>query len=300
MRSTAVPGDRPVKAVLPVAGLGTRFVPATKSVPKELLPVVDKPALQYIVEEAAAAGLTDVHLVTRRGKDAMADHFDRSPELEAALADKGDLERLAAVRAPAELAVISTSRQPEARGLGHAVLCAAEHVGADAFAVLLGDDLIDASTPILPTMIDVYCAYGGIVLALMDVPREMVNRYGIASAERSDRSGVVRVTGLVEKPDPETAPGTLAVIGRYVLPAGIFPVLRDTPPGAGGEVQLTDAMASMLHRGTPVHGVVFAGRRYDTGDRGDYLKAVVELACAREDLGPAFRSWLREYVRTLS
>ncbi|PZS32557.1 MAG: UTP--glucose-1-phosphate uridylyltransferase [Pseudonocardiales bacterium] len=290
---------RTVKAVIPAAGLGTRFLPATKAVPKELLPIVDRPVLQYIVEEAAAAGLTDVLLVTRRGKYAMVDYFDRAPELEAALSAKGDEERLAAVRRPSELADISTSRQSVARGLGHAVLCASAHVGLEAFAVMLGDDLIDASTPVLPTMLEIQAEHGGIVVLLADVPKEVVNRYGIASVESTGRADVVRITGLVEKPEPSEAPSTLAVIGRYVLPGEIFAVLRDTRPGAGGEVQLTDAMAAMLDAGTPVHGVVFGGRRYDTGDRGDYLKAVVEMACDREDLGPAFRDWLKDFVRTL-
>ena len=290
---------RTIKAVIPAAGMGTRFVPATKSVPKELLPLVDKPVLQYIVEEAAAAGLTDVHLVTNRGKSAMVEHFDRAPELEAALEAKGDVARLALVREASELAAISTSRQHVARGLGHAVLCAAAHVGRENFAVLLGDDLIDVRTPLLPTMLDLHGEYGGIVIALNDVPREHTGRYGIASVESTGRADVVRITGLVEKPDPAVTPSTLAVIGRYILPPEIFDVIRETPPGAGGEIQLTDAMAMMLKRGTPVHGVIFTGRRFDTGDRGDYLKAVVELACERADLGPAFRSWLKDFVRTL-
>lgn len=296
----SAPGKpRTVKAVIPAAGLGTRFVPATKSVPKELLPIVDRPVLQYIVEEAAAAGLSDVLLVTRRGKYAMVDYFDRAPELEAALEAKGDEARLAAVRRPSEIADISTSRQSVAGGLGHAVLCAAAHVGADAFAVMLGDDLIDARTPVLPRMLDIQAEHGGIVVLLAEVPKEIVNRYGIASVEPTEQADVVRVTALVEKPDPSEAPSTLAVIGRYVLPGEIFAVLRETPAGAGAEIQLTDAMAAMLAAGTPVHGVVFAGRRYDTGDRVDYLKAVVEMACDREDLGPAFACWLKEFVRTL-
>lgn len=290
---------RTVKAVIPAAGLGTRFLPATKSVPKELLTLVDKPAVQYIVEEAAAAGLTDVHLVTSRGKDAIPDHFDRAPELEHVLKMRGDTDRLAAVRNSAGLAHISTSRQDQARGLGHAVLCAATHVGDNAFAVLLGDDLIDPRTPLLPAMLDLQHGRGGIVLGLLDVPRSVVHRYGIASVEPTDREGVVRVTDLVEKPDPARAPSTLAVIGRYVLPAEIFPALRMTEAGVGGEIQLTDAMASLLAAGTPVHGVIFRGRRYDTGDCGDYLQAVVELACDREDIGPAFRGWLKEYAKAL-
>ncbi len=294
-----MPSERTVKAVIPAAGLGTRFLPATKSVPKELLPVVDRPALQYIVEEAVAAGLTDVHLITANGKDSLADHFDSAPALEAALAAKGDEARLALVRGLVDLADVSSTRQAQARGLGHAVLCAAAHVGTGAFAVMLGDDLIDVATPVLPTMIDVQAEHGGICLALTEVPREVVDRYGIASVEPTDRADVVHVTGLVEKPKPADAPSTLAIIGRYVLPAEIFGVLRDTPTGAGGEIQLTDAMAAMLAAGTPVHGVIFGGRRFDTGDRGDYLKAVVQLACERADLGPGFVSWLKEYVPTL-
>ena len=295
------PGSTPrtVKAVIPAAGMGTRFVPATKSVPKELLPLVDRPVLQYIVEEAAAAGLTDVHLVTSRGKSAMVEHFDRAPELEAALEAKGDTRRLEIVRRPSQLATISTSRQHEARGLGHAVLCGSAHVGGEPFAVLLGDDLIDVHTPLLPTMLDLQREHGGIVLALCDVPPENVGRYGIAAVESTDRDDVVRIIGLVEKPDPAVAPSTLAIIGRYVLPAAIFDVLRETAPGAGGEIQLTDAMATMLESGTPVHGVLFTGRRFDTGDRGDYLKAVVELACERDDLGIDFRTWLKSFVATL-
>lgn len=296
---TAPAASRAVKAVIPAAGLGTRFVPATKAVPKELLPIVDRPVLQYIVEEAAAAGLHDVLLVTRRGKYAMVDYFDRAPELESALSAKGDEDRLAAVRRPSELADISTARQSVARGLGHAVLCAAAHVGNEAFAVMLGDDLIDARTPVLPRMLDIQAEHGGIVVLLADVPKELVNRYGIASVEATGAADLVRVTGLVEKPEPSEAPSTLAIIGRYVLPGEIFAVLRGTGAGAGGEIQLTDAMAAMLEAGTPVHGVVFSGRRYDTGDRLPYLQTVVELASDRDDLGPEFRRWLKEFVRTL-
>jgi UTP--glucose-1-phosphate uridylyltransferase len=291
------------KAVIPAAGLGTRFLPATKAVPKELLPVVDKPALEYIVEEAAAAGLDDVLLITGRGKSAMVDHFDRRPDLEKSLEAKGDTAKLEAVRRSSELAAINTSRQGEPKGLGHAVLCGASHVGNEPFAVMLGDDLIDERDPILPTMLDVQAEHGGIVLALIEVPREHIKRYGIVAVEDATRSGerqigdIVKVNAMVEKPDPDEAPSNLAIIGRYVLPPEIFDAIRETKPGAGGEIQLTDAMAALLADGVPVHGVVFKGRRYDTGDRGDYLKAVVQLAVAREDLGPEFRDWLVEYVR---
>ncbi|TQS45549.1 UTP--glucose-1-phosphate uridylyltransferase [Cryptosporangium phraense] len=292
------------KAVIPAAGLGTRFLPATKAVPKELLPVVDKPALEYIVEESAAAGLDDVLLVTGRGKSAMVDHFDRRPDLEQQLEAKGDTKRLEAIRRSSEIAAINTSRQGEPKGLGHAVLCGASHVGNEPFAVMLGDDLIDARDPILPTMLDVQAEHGGIVLALLEVPREHIKRYGIVAVETTGRTGeghlgdIVRVTSMVEKPEPDDAPSNLAIIGRYVLPPEIFDAIRETKPGAGGEIQLTDAMAALLAEGTPVHGVVFKGRRYDTGAKIDYLKAVVQLGVDHEELGSEFRDWLTEYVRT--
>jgi len=298
------PKSRPTtKAVIPAAGLGTRFLPATKAVPKELLPVVDKPALQYIVEEAATAGITDVLLVTSRGKSSMVDHFDRRPDLEAQLEAKGDERRLEAIRRPSRLAAIHTSRQDEPKGLGHAVLCAAAHVGDEPFAVMLGDDLIDERDHLLAEMLAVQAERGGIVLGLIEVPIEHIDRYGSVAVEPTDSEdsplfSLVRVTELVEKPAPAEAPSNLAIIGRYVLPPEIFDAIRKTEPGAGGEIQLTDAMAKLAGEGVPVHGVVFRGRRYDTGDRGDYLKAVVQLAWDREDLGPAFREWLVDFVRT--
>ncbi|MFI5960005.1 UTP--glucose-1-phosphate uridylyltransferase [Cryptosporangium sp. NPDC051539] len=292
------------KAVIPAAGQGTRFLPATKAVPKELLPVVDKPALEYIVEESAAAGLDDVLLVTGRGKSAMVDHFDRRPDLEQSLEEKGKTKELNAVRRSSEIASISTCRQGEPKGLGHAVLCGATHVGNEPFAVMLGDDLIDARDPILPTMLDIQAEHGGIVLALLEVPREHINRYGIVAVESTGRTGdgahlgdIVRVASMVEKPEPDDAPSNLAIIGRYVLPPEIFDAIRETKPGAGGEIQLTDAMASLLADGTPVHGVVFQGRRYDTGAKIDYLKATVLLGVDHEDLGSEFKEWLVDYVR---
>jgi UTP--glucose-1-phosphate uridylyltransferase len=282
--------------VIPAAGLGTRFLPATKAVPKELLPVVDKPALQYIVEEAAAAGLTDVLLVTGRGKSSMVDHFDRRPDLEMQLEASGKTDLLEAVRRPCELAAIHTSRQPEPLGLGHAVLCAAAHVGNQPFAVMLGDDLVDERDPLLPRMLDLQAQTGGIVVGLVEVPADRTSLYGIATASPTDEEDVVAISGMVEKPDPHEAPSNLAVIGRYVLPGDIFDVLATTEPGRGGEIQLTDAIATMANTGTPVHGVLFRGRRYDTGDRQSYLRAVVQLASDREDLGPDFRKWLTDYV----
>jgi UTP--glucose-1-phosphate uridylyltransferase len=301
------PERRTRKAVIPVAGLGTRFLPATKAVPKELLPVVDRPALQYIVEEAARAGLGEVLMVTGRNKSAIEDFFDRQPELETALEKKGDEDRLAAVQAPTDVAQVHFVRQGEARGLGHAVLQAASFVGDEPFAVLLGDDLIDARDHLLEQMLAVRDEHGGSVIALLDVGRENIDKYGAVAVEPAGRTGgasdqgdqVVRVTGLVEKPPVEEAPSSLAIIGRYVLAPEVFPVLRETPPGRGDEIQLTDALATLVERGDPVHGVVFSGRRYDTGDRLDYLKAVVRLAAERDDLGPPLRAWLREFVAGL-
>ena len=289
-------GRRAVKAVIPAAGLATRFLPATKAVPKELLPVVDRPVLQYIVEEAAAAGITDVLLITGRGKTSMVDHFDRRPDVEARLEEKGDLERLAAVRRTSELADIYTCRQGEPLGLGHAVGVAASHVGDNPFAVLLGDEFVDLEDPLLPAMLDKQAETGGIVLAFIEVEPEETARYGIASVNRTGDENVVEVTGLVEKPAPENAPSNLAVLGRYVLPPSIFDAIENTKPGSGGEIQLTDAMAQLLADGTPVHGIIYRGHRYDTGMPLGYLQAVVQLAAKRPDLGAEFRQWLREFV----
>jgi UTP--glucose-1-phosphate uridylyltransferase len=301
------PTVRAVKAVIPAAGLATRFLPATKAVPKELLPVVDRPVLQYIVEEAAAAGIVDVLLITGRGKTSMVDHFDRQPYLEARLEAKGDHERLAAVLATSELAEIYTCRQGEPLGLGHAVSYAESHVGQQPFVVLLGDEFVDVEEPILPAMLDLQASTGGIVIALLEVAADETSRYGIASVEaaapdlESLASGpglgdVFRITGLVEKPPPDRAPSNLAVVGRYVLPYTIFDAIRRIKPGAGDEIQLTDAMALLLAEGTPVHGVVYSGTRYDTGLPLGYLQAVVEIAAGRPDVGPAFVEWLNDYV----
>jgi UTP--glucose-1-phosphate uridylyltransferase len=290
-------GRRAVKAVIPAAGLATRFLPATKAVPKELLPVVDRPVLQYIVEEAAAAGIHDVLLITGRGKTSMVDHFDRRPDVEARLEEKGDLERLAAVRATSELADIYTCRQGEPLGLGHAVGVASAHVGDNAFAVLLGDEFVDMEQPLLPAMLDLQARTGGIVLAFMEVKPEETSRYGIASVLPSEfGDDVVEVTGLVEKPSSEEAPSNLAVLGRYILPGTIFEAIDNTKPGSGGEIQLTDAMAALLASGTPVHGIIYRGHRYDTGMPLGYLQAVVQIACKRDDLGAEFRGWLGEFV----
>ncbi|QIP86056.1 UTP--glucose-1-phosphate uridylyltransferase GalU [Streptomyces sp. Tu 2975] len=295
------------KAVIPAAGLGTRFLPATKATPKEMLPVVDKPAIQYVVEEAVSAGLSDVLMITGRNKRPLEDHFDRNYELEEALSRKGDAGRLAKVQESSDLATMHYVRQGDPRGLGHAVLCAEPHVGDQPFAVLLGDDLIDPRDPLLARMVEVQEREGGSVIALMEVDPSQIHLYGCAAVKPTGDSDVVKITDLVEKPEPADAPSNLAIIGRYVLDPAVFGVLRETEPGRGGEIQLTDALQKLTEAdqsaaatekssGGPVHGVIFKGRRYDTGDRGDYLRAIVRLACEREDLGPEFRDWLRSFV----
>ena len=288
------------KAVIPAAGLGTRFLPATKATPKEMLPVIDKPAIQYVVEEAADAGLDDVLMITGRNKRPVEDHFDRAYELEVALAAKGDAARLEAVRHSSELATVHYVRQGDPKGLGHAILCAAPHVGHEPFAVLLGDDLIDPRDPLLTRMIEVQEQHGGSVVALIAVDPEQIHLYGCAAVVPVDgETDLLRITDLVEKPDTAAAPSNLAIIGRYVLDPAVFDVLRETAPGRGGEIQITDALRTMAadpEIGGPVHGVLFSGRRYDTGDRADYLRTIVRLACEREDLGPGLREWLETFV----
>jgi UTP--glucose-1-phosphate uridylyltransferase len=292
------------KAVIPAAGLGTRFLPATKATPKEMLPVVDKPAIQYVVEEAVAAGLEDILFVTGRSKRPLEDHFDRNYELEQVLQAKNDLERLALVRESSDLARIHYVRQGDPLGLGHAVLVAKQHVGNEPFAVLLGDDLIDARDPILDRMIAIRNEFGGSVLCLMQVPRETISLYGCVSTSGEPTDGVVSVTDLVEKPDVDSAPSDLAVIGRYILDPAIFAVLQETAPGRGAEIQLTDALRVLAtmspKQGGGVRGVVFEGRRYDTGDKLSYLQAVITLASEREDIGPELMTWLQEFTQSVS
>jgi len=289
------------KAVIPAAGLGTRFLPATKSTPKEMLPIVDKPAIQYVVEEAVRAGLDDVLMITGRSKRSLDDHFDAVPELEAILEAKGDEVRLAQVRRSTELADVHFVRQGQPKGLGHAVLCARRHVGNEPFAVLLGDDLIDERDPLLVEMMELQERTGGSVVALLEVEPEEIGAYGCAAVEPlGDTEDHVRVTALVEKPDPAHAPSNLAVIGRYVLHPAVFAVLEKTEPGRAGEIQLTDALATLAtmpaESGGGVYGVIFRGRRYDTGDPLDYIKAVIQIAAERPDLGPDLREWLVAYV----
>jgi UTP--glucose-1-phosphate uridylyltransferase len=288
------------KAVIPAAGLGTRFLPATKAMPKEMLPVVDKPAIQYVVEEAVAAGLTDILMITGRNKSALENHFDRVGELEATLEAKGDTARLEKVNYSTDLADVHYVRQGDPLGLGHAVLRAKMHVGDEPFAVLLGDDIIDARDVLLSRMIEVQGERNASVIALLEVDPSLVEMYGIATVEATEESDVVRITGMVEKPAVGSAPSNFAVIGRYVLRPEVFEVLENTAPGKGGEIQLTDALqvlADDVSLAGGVYGVVFRGRRYDTGDRLDYIKAIIQLAVDRQDLGTALRPWLRDFVR---
>lgn len=290
------------KAVIPAAGLGTRFLPATKAMPKEMLPVVDRPAIQYVVQEAVDAGLNDVLMITGRSKRALEDHFDRVPALEASLKRSGKDELLAEVEHASDLGEIHYLRQQDPMGLGHAVLRAQIHVGNDPFAVLLGDDLIDENEDLLKRMIEVQHTTGGSVVALMEVPLSQISAYGCADVTPVEGEDYVRVNGLVEKPDPQEAPSNLAIIGRYVLHPEIFEILENTTPGRGGEIQLTDAMQAVADKGEQAHGmygVVFKGRRFDTGDKLSYLKANIELACEREDLGPGLREWIKEYAQNL-
>jgi len=289
------------KAVIPAAGLGTRFLPATKATPKEMLPVVDRPAIQYVVEEAIRAGLNDVLMITGRNKRALEDHFDRVPVLEQQLAEQGKDALLASVVATNEMGGdLHYVRQGDPKGLGHAVLRAKRHVGDEAFAVLLGDDLIDEKEDLLARMVEVQERTGGSVVALMEVPREAISAYGAAAIEAVEgEDGFVKITGLVEKPAADEAPSNYAVIGRYVLSPKVFEVLENTAPGRGGEIQLTDALQTLAQgegEGEGVYGVVFSGRRFDTGDKLSYLKANVILAAERPEFGDDLRTWLKDFV----
>jgi len=285
------------KAVLPAAGLGTRFLPVTKSVPKEMLALVDKPAIQYVVEEAVLAGLTDVLVVTGRGKRAVEDHFDRNVELEVALAASGKDDLLDELRAIEQMAAVYSVRQQETRGLGHAVGTAETHVGGESFAVMLGDDIMVDDATLLKRMLEVHAETGGSVLALLEVPLEEISAYGSVTSEEV-APDVRRVRTIVEKPRPEEAPSNLAVIGRYVFTPGIFDAIRETPPGVGGEIQLTDAIGILMQR-EPVHGVVFSEGRYDVGRKVDFIRANLELGLARADLRADLEQMLREVVAEL-
>ncbi|HVE64944.1 MAG TPA: UTP--glucose-1-phosphate uridylyltransferase GalU [Thermoanaerobaculia bacterium] len=284
---------QPVRvAVFPAAGLGTRFLPATKAQPKEMLPLVDRPLVQYVVEEAKAAGIERIVIVTGRGKNAIEDHFDTSFELEKMLEERGKDDLLAIVREISDLIPVSYVRQKTALGLGHAILQAKDLVGREPFAVMLGDDIVDAAEPCIGQMMRLYEKRGNPVIAIQEVARSETMHYGIVAAERqSDR--VVKITGMVEKPAPEDAPSNLAIIGRYILPAEIFDILEETASDSRGEIQLTSGLATLLER-RPIDGCLFEGKRYDAGDKLGFLKATVEFALKRPDLGEPFREYLRE------
>lgn len=280
------------KAVFPAAGLGTRFLPATKAVPKEMLSLVDKPLIQYGIEECVAAGLTQSIIVTSRGKTTIEDHFDQSFELEQMLAKRQKSDLLAVAQSVAKLTQISYVRQAEALGLGHAVLCARELVGPEPFAVVLSDDVIDSLAPCVGQLAAVHAQYGASVIALMEVPRDQISAYGVVEADEVS-PGLYRIRSLVEKPKPEEAPSNLAIIGRYVLTPQIFDSLTRIAPGAGGEIQLTDGMRHLLGS-QPIYGLKFEGRRFDAGDKQGFLRATVEFGLKHPTLGAAFRSYLQE------
>ena len=284
------------KAVFPAAGLGTRFLPATKAQPKEMLPLVDKPIIQYAVEEALASGIETIIIVTGRGKSAIEDHFDVSYELEKILEERGRHDLLAIVRQVSDLIHVSYVRQKAALGLGHAILMAREMVGEEPFAVLLGDDIIDSQVPCLRQMLDVYEHAPGSIVAIQEVPRELISHYGVISGSPIAYNGrndqLFQVSDLVEKPRAEAAPSNLAIIGRYILEPEIFASLESTKPGAGGEIQLTDGLRALL-RQRPVHAWRFEGKRYDAGDKLGFLTATVEFALKSPDLGEAFRQYLK-------
>ncbi len=278
------------KAVFPVAGLGTRFLPATKAIPKEMLPLVDKPLIQYVVEEACQSGLREAIMVTGRGKSAIEDHFDASPELERLLSEKGSNDLLKLVEGVTRLIHVSSTRQEKPRGLGHAIHCAKELVGREPFAVILGDDIIDSKVPATKQMIGVYNNYGATVLAIQKVPRNQTHLYGIIKA-RQVAPRTYEVLDLVEKPQ-KNPPSNLAVIGRYIFTPEIFESIEKTKPGKGGEIQITDAI-KLLSKRQPVYGYEFEGERFDAGDKLGYLKANVALALKRKDLRAGFRRFLR-------
>jgi UTP--glucose-1-phosphate uridylyltransferase len=283
------------KAVIPAAGLGTRFLPATKAQPKEMLPLVDKPAIQFVVEEAVRAGLCDILFITGRSKRTLEDHFDRSFELEHFLEAAGKLDLLEEVRAIGDMADIHYVRQGEPLGLGHAVSVAREHVGDASFAVMLADDIMHASAPVLESMIEAHERTGFSVIALKQVDPSETSLYGCVAPEPGP-DGLVQIVDMVEKPAPEDAPSNLAVMGRYVFTPRIFEALEQVKPGKGGEIQLTDAIG-ILGKDEPVYGYVFEKGRYDVGNKLDYLRATVEFALEREDLGPAFRAFLADVAR---
>ncbi|TCK04035.1 UTP--glucose-1-phosphate uridylyltransferase GalU [Phorcysia thermohydrogeniphila] len=283
------------KAVIPVAGLGTRFLPATKAQPKEMLPIVDKPVIQYIVEEAVAAGIKQIIFVTGRHKRAIEDHFDRNLELERALEEKGKEELLKLVREISELVDIVYVRQKEPLGLGHAILTAEPAVGNEPFAVLLGDDIMVSDPPAIKQLIDVFNKYRCCVLGIQEVSREEVSKYGIVAGKEIEE-GIYKVDTLIEKPSPEEAPSNLAITGRYILTPGIFEALRNIPPGKGGEIQLTDGIQKLGLR-EAIYAKIMKGKRYDTGTKVGFLEATVDFALSRKELREPFLRFLKKRLK---
>ena len=286
------------KAIIPAAGLGVRFLPATKAQPKEMLPIVDKPTIQYIVEEAIESGIDEILIITGRNKRAIEDHFDRSLELEVQLREKGKTALLELVQDIGQLADLYYIRQKEPLGLGHAIYCARQFIGNEPFAVLLGDDIVRSWVPCLKQLMDLYEEVQSSIIAVMEVPKEDVSKYGILDAVQ-ERTGVYRINDLVEKPSAEKAPSRLAVMGRYIIDPRIFSILSETNPGAGGEIQLTDALR-VLCREQPMYGLAFKGKRYDVGDKLGYLQATVEFALAQPNLAAGFREYLQSICRELN
>ncbi|GFR35990.1 UTP--glucose-1-phosphate uridylyltransferase GalU [Thermobrachium celere] len=282
------------KAIIPAAGLGTRFLPATKAQPKEMLPIVDKPTIQYIIEEAVEAGIEEILIITGRNKRAIEDHFDKSVELELELKEKKKDDLLKMVQDISNMVQIHYVRQKEPKGLGHAILCAKTFVGNEPFAVMLGDDVVDAEVPCLKQLIDVYNEYKTTILGVQQVPMADVSKYGIVKGMHIE-DGVYKVKDLVEKPSKEQAPSNVAILGRYIITPQIFEILEHTRPGKGGEIQLTDALKELLNR-EAMYAYTFKGRRYDVGDKLGFLQATVEYALKREDLKDEFFKYLKDVV----
>ncbi|GIP16507.1 UTP--glucose-1-phosphate uridylyltransferase [Paenibacillus montaniterrae] len=283
------------KAIIPAAGLGTRFLPATKAQPKEMLPIVDKPTLQYIIEEAVESGIDEILIITGRNKKSIEDHFDKSVELELELEAKGKVELLKEVRKISNMVNIHYIRQKEPKGLGHAIYCAKSFIGNEPFAVLLGDDIVYSDTPCLKQLIDVYEYYNSSILGVQQVEHKDIHKYGIVDGHKIDTT-VSRVNRLVEKPKTEEAPTNIAILGRYIITPEIFSILEKTPPGANGEIQLTDAL-NQLSRKEAVYAYEFSGRRYDVGDKLGFLEATVEYALRRDELKEPFLAYLNKIIK---
>ncbi|ABR46605.1 UTP-glucose-1-phosphate uridylyltransferase [Alkaliphilus metalliredigens QYMF] len=283
------------KAVIPAAGLGTRFLPATKALPKEMLPIVDKPTLQYIIEEAVDSGIEEILIITGRNKSSIENHFDKSIELELELEKKGKDELLKQVRAISDMVNIHYIRQKEPKGLGHAIHCAKSFIGNEPFAVMLGDDIVENDKPCLEQMMEMYDEYKTTILGVQEVPKESVNKYGIVDGMHIE-GGIYKVKDLVEKPSPQEAPSNIAILGRYIINPEIFDILENTKPGKGGEIQLTDALKELAHR-EAMYAYVFEGRRHDVGDKQGFLEATVEFALKREDLREGFLNYLEDVVK---